>query len=247
MTTDIFIKTYHKDFQWLPFCLKSIEKFGVGFRNVIIVSDNDGHTISPDYLNERCKVIYVDISRIAPTSVEHGVGYLWQQYIKLTWYNYSNADAVLIMDSDEMFTKPISPDSFKKRGKFVWNYRTWDKAGNGVCWKTSTDFLLKIDSKYDAMAITGFILQKETSIALKNHLCSIHATSDIWDIFVKYNMHTASEFNLFGSFIHHFDRLEYTQIFDYNKENCVNYTIRKAWSWGGISDEERRVRESLLS
>jgi hypothetical protein len=247
MTIDIFIKTYHKDFEWLPFCLKSIEKFAKGFRNVVIVSDNDGHIIPPEYLNEKCRVMYVDISSVTPSNVDHGVGYLWQQYIKLMWYKYSDADSVLIMDSDEMFTKVISPSTFKRHGKFTWNYRRWEEADTGICWKKPTDMLLKIDSKYEAMAITGFILQRETTVALKNHLCSIHETNDIWDIFVKHNMNTASEFNVFGSFIHHFDRTEYTQVFDYNPENCINYTIRKAWSWGGISDEERGIRESLLS
>lgn len=246
MMTDIFIKTYHKDFKWLPFCLKSIEKFANGFRHVIIVSDNDGHIIPEEYLNEKYKVIYVDIPSRQPTFVEHGVGYLWQQYIKLMWYTYSEADTVLIMDSDEMLTKIITPDSFKRDGKFTWNYRTWDKAGSGICWKKSTDFLLNIDSIFDAMSITGFILQRHTSIALKNHLCSIHERDDIWDIFIKYDMPTASEFNLFGSFIHHFDRTEYTQVLDYNEVNCINYTIRKAWSWGGISKEEELERNIIL-
>lgn len=246
MTTDIFIKTYHKDFVWLPYCLKSIHKFSSGFRNIVIVADNDGHKIPDEYLIDNCKVYYVDLPVKRPSNVEHGLGYLWQQSIKLTWYNYSDADAVLIMDSDEMFTVPITPDSFKKDGKFKWNFRDWSKAGTGICWRPSTDFILGINTQYDAMGITGFILQKETSIALKNYICSLHSTDSIWDTFVKYNMPTASEFNVFGSFILHSDSLEYTKVFDYNRENCINYTILKSWSWGGLSAAEKQKREAIL-
>ena len=42
---DIFIKTYHKDFIWLEYCIKSIKKFCKGFRDVVIVSDDDGNLI----------------------------------------------------------------------------------------------------------------------------------------------------------------------------------------------------------
>jgi hypothetical protein len=246
MDTDIFIKTYHKDFKWLKYCLKSIEKYATGFRNIIIVADDDGHVIPSEYLIKNCKVFYVGLPDNRPSYVEHGIGYLWQQCIKLSWYNYSDANAVLIMDSDEMFTESISPISFQKEGKFTWNYRPWSEAGSGICWKKSTDFLLNTDTTYDAMAITGFVLQRETTIALKNCLCSTHGTKDIWDIFVKHNMSTASEFNIFGSFIHHFDRREYTQVHNFNRENCVNFSIRKSWSWGGISEEEDKLRNALL-
>jgi hypothetical protein len=247
MTTDIFIKTYHKDFVWLPYCLKSIHKFASGFRNIVIVSDNDNHKIPDEYLIPNCKVYYVDLPVKRPSNVEHGLGYLWQQYIKLTWYNYSDADAVLITDSDEMFTVPITPDSFKKDGKFTWHFGEWSKAGTGICWRPSTDFVLGITTKYNAMAISGFILQKETSIALKNYVCSLHSTDSIWDTFVKYNMPTASEFNIFGSFIVHSDSLEYTKVFNYNRENCINFSILKAWSWGGLSDEDKKKREEILN
>ena len=38
--TDIFIKTYPGDFIWLKYCIRSIEKFVTGFRNIIIVTDS---------------------------------------------------------------------------------------------------------------------------------------------------------------------------------------------------------------
>jgi hypothetical protein len=59
-------------------------------------------------------------------------------------------------------------------------------------------------------------------------------------------MPTASEFNIFGSFINHFDRSEYTQVLDFKRENCINFSILKAWSWGGLSNEEKNKRQAIL-
>ena len=38
--TDIFIKTYPGDFIWLEYCIRSIEKFVTGFRDIVIITDS---------------------------------------------------------------------------------------------------------------------------------------------------------------------------------------------------------------
>jgi hypothetical protein len=244
---DIFIKTYHRDFVWLQYCLKSIKKFASGFRNIVIVSDNDGHGIPKESLLPNCKVFYVNkpLKRFATPTPQ--LGYLWQQYIKLTWYNYTDAETILVLDSDEMLTVPVTPESFKRDNKFVWYYREWSKAGSAIFWKKSTDFIHGLDTKYEAMCVTGFILQKETTLALTNHLCSKHGVNNLWDMFMKYNMETASEYNIFGSFVYHYDRKEYLHVLDHGPENSINYTILKSWSWGGLQDEDKKKRETILT
>jgi hypothetical protein len=247
--TDIFIKTYHKDFIWLEYCLKSIKKYARGFRDIVIVSDNTGHIIPSNITNNilPVKVYYVNLPSKAPTYVEHGLGYLWQQFVKLSWYKYSDAEQVLVLDSDEMLTKSISPESFKTNEKFNWFYRDWEKAGSGICWRESTEFLLNKQSKYDAMALTGFVLQKETSIALKNHLCSLHNCDELWDIIIKYNLKTCSEFNLFGNFVHLYGRTEYNLVINEDTTKYINSTINKEWSWGGISNEIINKSNDILN
>jgi len=62
---DIFIKTYHKDFEWLFFCLSSIDKFVDGFQNIIIAMPNkDKHLFTIDTkqfsrIHNRVKYIYI--------------------------------------------------------------------------------------------------------------------------------------------------------------------------------------------
>jgi hypothetical protein len=243
---DIFIKTYYKDFVWLEWCLKSIKKFASGFRKIIIVSDA-GMTIPASFSDIiPFTIFYVPLPNKRPSYVEHGVGYLWQQYIKLSWYNYSDADEVLILDSDEMLTVPTTPDSFKTGGKYNWFYRDWDLSCSGICWKDSTEMMLESVSPYDAMIITGFILQKETTIALKNRMCSLQEVNDIWDIVTKRNIRTFSEFNIFGNFVFLFGRKEYNCIINEDLSNTINWTIKKDWSWGGITVDNITERQSIL-
>jgi len=244
---DIFIKTYHKDYIWLDFCLRSIKKFAHGFRDVVIVTE-ESHPIPQELLNIiPLKVYYVPFPSTQPKWVEHGLGYLWQQYIKLTWYNYTDASAVLIMDSDEMFTVPTSPFNFQSSGKYFWYYRDWKDAGTGICWKKWTDAMLCHESQYNAMCITGFVMEKETSIKLKEYLCKQHSVGDIWDIFVKHNMQTTSEFNVFGSFVHHHCSDKYIKKINFTPKETHNVTIRKTWSWGGVKDSEKEIRNKILT
>jgi hypothetical protein len=247
MTTDIFIKTYHKDFIWLEWCLKSIKQFSHGFNKVIIVSDNDGNKLPNNLLTILpVTVFYVDLPKTKPTKVTHGLGYLWQQYIKLSWYKYSKADEVLVLDSDEMLTMPTCPANFKTNNKYHWFYRNWEEMGDAKCWRESTEKLLGCKTENSGMCITGFVLQKETSVALKNHLCNLFNAKDIWEIFVNNNMETASEFNIYGCFVQKYDRKEYKQIDVTPDLTCFNLTIKKDWSWGGLDDVKIMQRKSVL-
>ena len=38
MASDIFIRTYWKDTEWLEFCLRSITRYARGFGSVIVVA-----------------------------------------------------------------------------------------------------------------------------------------------------------------------------------------------------------------
>jgi hypothetical protein len=245
--TDIFIKTYHKDFIWLPYCLKSIQKYSSGFRNIVIVSDNDGHKIPDEYLIPNSKVYYVDVPKIYPIGVEMGIGYLWQQIVKLSWYKYTDADAVLLIDSDTMFTCPTTPDMFKINSKFVWFYRLWKDADRAICHKQNTDFMLQLDTKYEGMFLIGFFFRRNTTLALEEYLCRKHQTPDIWSIIMKHNIKKMSEFNIYASFIHHFNRTEYTQIVNPDWKNYHNNTIYFTWSWGGLTPDDKKKREEILN
>jgi hypothetical protein len=244
-TVDIFIKTYHKDFIWLEYLLKSIKKFASGFRRIVIVSDEDGNVIPEDFKDIiDFTVFYVPVPTINNRSIPHGIGYIWQQCIKLSWYNYTDANAIVIFDSDEMLTCPTTPDSFKTNGKFNWYYRKWEDAGTAICHKDPVDKFLKMNTRYESMCITGFYFTLNASRALEDHLNKIYGTCDILSIINLCKLTTLSEFNIFGNLIYSIQHPDYNYVF--NTTGAFNQSILKSWSWGGLNEEDKQKRMAIL-
>lgn len=243
--TDIFIKTYHKDFMWLSYCLRSIKKFASGFRDVVVVSDNDGHKIPQEILDIMpVKLIYHNVPTKWPPKMRQPPGYFWQQVVKLNWTEFTDADSILILDSDLMFTDYVTPASFKnKDGKWLWNYRDWNLAGPAKCWKEPTEALLNFEAKYEAMLCVPFVFDRTTTVNFIKYVKEQHGATELFDVFFKYNMILLSEFNAYGSFILKFDSTAYCPLINQARPPLVRIT----WSYGGLSENEKETRESILS
>ena len=162
----------------------------------------------------------------------------------MNWHNICDADSALMLDSDEMLCKLTTPDDFKHDGKWVWTYRIWKDAGDAICWKKSTDQILRQNTPYEAMLVSGFVLTRPATINLLNYIYQKHAISNLWELVVKKKMNTFSEYNLYGSFIH----LVNDPAYHYNirKDIPLHDCIIKNWSWGGITDEIHKKAMSYL-
>ena len=248
---DIFIKTYHKDFVWLYYCIKSIHKFAKNFRKVIIVSDNDGNEV-PKIITDimPLDVFYTDLPSTLPTNLKMSIGYVWQQVVKLQWMEYSDSDAVLLLDSDWMISGDLSAkDLVDEDGKFHWFYRDWNLAEDAICWKIPTTIFLQREPRYEAMCLPGYIFEKNTTKRFIDYVMKIHDKTTLWDIFTVPNIQSFSEYNAYGNFIDSVD--EGNNVY-HKKVNITNYTpfynsnIVVSWSWGGLKDEDRKRREEIL-
>lgn len=248
--TSIFIKTYPKDHVWLQYLLPSIEKYAEGFKDVIIVSDEG--TVIPQQLLDTVKKMPVKTHYIPiPTpdsrypNIEPCVGYLWQQYIKLSWHTLCDSDSALFLDSDELLCKPLTPDHFKHDGKWIWTYRLWKDAETAQHWKTSTDYVLKCNTPYEAM-LGGFVLTRRATTNLLNYIYQKHNISNFWELVTKKKMNSFSEYNIYGSFIHMVNEPEYY----YNIQNSgipLQNCIIKYWSWGGVTPKIHNEAMSYLA
>ncbi len=249
--TSIFIKTYPNDHVWLQYLLPSIEKYAEGFKEVVIVSDA-GSVIPPEYLSSIKKfpvhAHYIPVPKqtkeYPPFNTVTGLGYLWQQYIKLSWHTLCDADSALILDSDEMLCKLTTPDDFKHDGKWVWTYRFWKDAGHAKCWKQPTDQIIGQNTPYEAMVAVGFVFTRSATINLLNHIYQTHAISNLWELVVKKKMNSFSEYNIYGSYIHSVNDPAYY----YNIRNDIPLQdcIIVNWSWGDITDEIHKKAMSYL-
>lgn len=122
MTTDLFICTHGKDFGWLKYCLKSIDKFVSGFRSLtIVVPVQDFHELSQ---MEKPKNIELRLRQ------EHQwpeKGMLWHEYQIMRADEWcADADFIAHFDPDCVFTAPVTPDLFIKNGKPILRYERFD-------------------------------------------------------------------------------------------------------------------------
>ena len=110
MTTDIVIKSYPKDYGWLAYCLSSIQKFATGFNDIIVMLPRSAP------LALTCeKVVLLDTPE----------NYLSQQVAKLNADLHTKADYILHFDSDMIFTRPVTPADFFRKGKPSWAITEW--------------------------------------------------------------------------------------------------------------------------
>jgi hypothetical protein len=152
------------------------------------------------------------------------------------------------MDSDWMLTKPTTPKDFQTNGKYHWFYRDWTRAGKAIQWKSGVEKILQETAPYEAMVTAGFVLTRLTSLAFKNHICTKHATREIWDVIVNANAGKISEFNMFGNFIFLYAKSDYECLINVAPASYHNQSIHASWSWsGGIDEKDRIYRNRILS
>ena len=232
-TTDIFIRSYAKDFPWLMHALRSVQKFATGFRDVIVViPDTDD---LPNLTAERV----VKVRDSMP-------GYMAQQNSKLHADIYSDADFFLYMDSDCILTEPITPETFRTEGRVNWLHTPWEKAGEdarrawfGVMTKClgeepSSEFMRRHPQLIPCWALQefrGFIASKH-GVSLEYYIGS-------------QPLGAFSEFNCAGFFLslYHEEKVNWQ-----NTDDGIPPTVLKQWwSHGGLTPEVLQEINSILT
>lgn len=156
MNTSIFISSYRKDFPWLKYCIRSINKFCIGFYEVVIQfpdTDWDEFTriIGPEIMGQN-KIRYFPIAgKEWPEK-----GFLWHEaQIMHADKICKNADFISHFDSDAIFTEPVTPETFIENGKPYLQYESFDsisKRHPGVLrWQECTQKCLPFDVLLETM------------------------------------------------------------------------------------------------
>ena len=233
MTTDIFIRSYAKDFPWLSYALRSIRKFATGFREVVIaIPDTED-------LPKASGVRVVKAKDVMP-------GYMQQQATKMYADTFSDADAFLFMDSDCMFTEPVTPETFQTDGVPNWLHTPWDKVGEDAkrAWGDVMKKCIGEEPPSEMMRrhpqlIPRWALQEFRGFVAKRHGVSL-------EYYIKSQPHGHfSEFNCIGFFLwlHHHEKINWI-----NTEEFLPPTVLKQWwSHGGITPEIREEMERILA
>jgi FkbM family methyltransferase len=233
LTFDIFIKSYPKDYEWLSYCLRSIKKFGKGFRRVVVVA--------PDASYQKPNGLDVWSVQV-PEQCEDG--YLSQQMFKLNAHQFSDADYILHVDSDTVFNKPFTPDDFIRDGKPVWMMTPYSKLE--VPWRMITEKFLDESIEFEFMRRLPILIPRWAYWHLAKFCAAQHGSS-VNDYICKQPSRAFSEFNAMGAYLylHHRDKIFWVNT-DIAPEQWPELKVEQFWSHSGVTPEIKAKLEQLL-
>lgn len=146
---DIFIVSYRPDFRWLEYCLKSIAKYDKGFgKTTVLIPRGDYEELEKYWVGDTNIAVYDE----APAPK----GHLSHLIAKCHADSYfPDADYICHLDSDCVFTEPVTPDSFFHKGKPVLLQKEFrhlqgeEKAQ--LWWQAQTERALKMECPFLCM------------------------------------------------------------------------------------------------
>lgn len=270
-TVDLFIKTFPADHQWLPYLFRSITKFCRGFRQVILVAEGSKDVLSAQL--EGALRTSIPVKAFFIKEIEEdpeykkagrvGLGYQHQKAIKLMWPGFTDADAVVQVDSDMVFNRPTTPDSFRTDdGDPVWLRKEWadSRADEWKMWGRGVEWFSRGQPAiWNYMIRPGFYLTREATNAFSAYLNRELALKDPIELFTSLSIPHLSVYNTFGLFLHHFaSRFPFSGAQTEDQRHHFGYRLLTAeefnkpcpllqyWSWGGIKPEHRAQIERIL-
>lgn len=214
----IFIKSYRNDFPFLHYCLKSIEKFVTGYKEIVIAIPE----WDLDLFDEAMSGIEIDV--IVCPMKEYGDGYLYQQLVKMTAYQLCAEDFIMFVDSDCIFTGPvdIAPPEGYKPEILMDDYAN---VGNAICWKQPTEKWIGCSVNYEYMRRIPVTYRSST-------LEKIHASRPNLEQEIM-GSGKFSEFNAMGIWSH-LNEPENYKFIDIAHWDPQPHYAHQFWSWGGL-------------
>lgn len=222
--TDIFIRTYYKDIEWLAYCLASIAKFGHGFRQIIVCI--------PENQKRHLDAMNLTAEKVVTCPVFKN-DYLGQQITKLNAWQYTDAEYILFVDSDCCFTEPFTPEDFMEDGKPLIYKTHYSKVGDAICWKVPTESFMKLPVEYEYMRRLPLMYRWDTLST------SSMVPKDISQDIMAYG--AFSEFNYLGAWAELYQSDKYV-FADTDHVEIRSPKLKQNWSHGGLTPE---IREEL--
>lgn len=235
MTTDILIKTYPGDYEWLRYCLRSIQRFATGFRRTVVIVP-DGAEKPPT--GDAEDVHYVH---------EYGEGYMFQQVVKLHADAFTDAEFICYMDADTIFTRHVCPEHLiddMRRPRWLYTPYSSINSGDGQTWKAPTEKLMNGPVDHEFMRRHPFVVSRKMLEGFRLWMMRSHRMTVERYVMTQPNREF-SEFNALGAWLwfYHGYVVEWMN----TDENMGTTFVHQSYSWGGLSDAIRVNLEAALA
>lgn len=229
MKTSIFIVSYMRDRDWMPYCLRSIEKYCDGFEEVVVavpVQDVDAF--------KRLNLLpLVKIAGFGECGIDP---FMAHQAIKCSADLYCTGDLILHTDSDCIFTERVMPDSYRSDDclPILW-YTPYASLNGASPWQECTQRCLGFPVENEFMRRHGAIHFRQLYADFRTHVLAVHG-KDLWHYLKGKRQGSPkednfSEFNALGAYAWRaFQEYYHWVNTDIPDESAYRNPIKQMWS-----------------
>lgn len=237
MTYDIFYRTYSGDAAWLDYSLQSIHKFVTGYSSVVVTApESSREIIERIVLKHGFKYIVCDAI--------HTDDYVGQQATKMYADLYTNSDIIVHVDSDVIFTKPVTLQSFlNAEGTKPLNLKS-AYANIETPWKSITEASVKFEVHYEYMRRIPLAYPREIYKQIRDHIEKVHGVT-FYEFIRSITNREMSEFNIIGAVSDQYypNSIEWQDT--HGTIPIPESFATQYWSWGGVHDHEAEIQQVL--
>jgi hypothetical protein len=249
LNTDIFLITYPGDYPWLQYLLRSTTKYVTGFDRLCVVVE-EGDDPPTDILKQFCTAPwYIEKCRRYRGTDYWGKG--GQQIEKMRAWAYTDAERILLLDSDCVWIRPIDlqTDPAICIEKPVILHTPWENVGDARCWYSPTKTILGFEPPAETMRRHPFCYPAWFMHKVWEHVGGEERLRQF---------EHPCEFNVLGNYamVNHSDDFTLLQTMlstgneqraDSNIDGIPTAPIRQFWSVGGMNDRVRQEIEAAIA
>jgi hypothetical protein len=238
MDSALFIRSYWKDLDWLQLCIRSIMRHCRGFAEVVVVVPESSRPwLMRSPLPGGVPLVFCPV---------YADDYLGQQVTKLYADQFVDADIIVHVDADCVFTRSTWPEDLAPGGHPQVPTRPIAELGRHYPWRRPTQEFLGFAVDLDFMQQPPFVYPRWLYPLLRRHCLATHGQS-IERYVMSQPPRGFSEFNALGAyaFRHHAEAFDFPPIgsAEAPPPRCDWY-----WSWGGVTPDIReRIEAGLVA
>ncbi len=221
----LFTRSYHKDFEWLSYSVKSMKKNLTGIDKRVLVVPF-GQVPSQDILD-----FYDDVHYIKEL---HSDGYIAQQLDKVRAFEFTDSEYILFSDSDCIYYEPFNvlADRFINNRILLPITPYAELSGDVLVWKQITGKIFGYDP----------VIEYMRCFPILHHRSVCQATlQPVFQYARKLQDRSLSEFNCLGFIA----ATHFPHLYQFELANFRIKTARQYWSWGGINETIQLELEAL--
>lgn len=248
--------TFGRDLEWTRYSLESIRKYATGFSGIQIVVptwDLDKFKQFERYSTPECPVV---ISRFLEYP---GRGFVHHLAMKCYADVFSpEADYILHMDPDCLFTEKVTPEDYFVDGKpvlLIEPYAVLKKKEAGSAewnrgnWQETTEYALRFTCTHETMCRHPAVHHKWVYKGVREYIEGVHKAPFVDFVVRQKNGYPQGfgEFNTIGAFVLKFHKDDYHLIDreDKGEANDPKPKLAQLWSHGGVNKSLDKIKKIL--